>query len=94
MCFIPQRTALLPFWWAPNHNTLPADAIYLKVYSKQSRRKHRIISSKNPNFLCLVESHCKRCPQLRNGGIPKHIWDELEKEEYNNVKFAWNPNIR
>ena len=76
------------------HGSMPADAIYLKVYSKQSRRKHRIISSKNQNFLCLVESHCERCPQLRNGGIPKHIWDELEKEEYNNMKFAWNPNIR
>ena len=76
------------------YGSIEADAVYLHVFRKRSRRKNRVISSENPNFICLVESHCESCPQLKNGGIPKYIWDELEKEEYNNIEFAWNPNVR
>lgn len=75
------------------HGHIPADAIYLHVFRKRSRRKNRVISIDNPNFICLVEWHSDNCPALKDGGIPKNIWDKLDTEKHDNILFSCNPNF-
>ncbi len=75
------------------HGNMVADAIYLHVFKKRSRRKDRIISLENSNFICLIEWHAKNCPALKKGGIPETIWDRLKIEKFDDILFAWNPNF-
>ena len=75
------------------HGHIFADAIYLYAFRKRLRRKNRAISLDNPNFICLLEWHSDNCPALKNGGIPKNIWDKLDTEEHDNILFSWNPNF-
>ena len=75
------------------HGNMVADAIYLYVFKKRSRRKDRVISLNNPNFICLIEWHTKNCPALKKGGISETTWDRLKTEKFGDILFAWNPNF-
>ena len=75
------------------HGQIPADAIYLYAFKKRLRRKNRAISLNNPNFICLVEWHSDNCPAIKNGGIPKNIWDKLDTQKHDNILFSWNHNF-
>lgn len=76
------------------HGSIQADAIFLQVFKKHSRRKNRVIQPSNTNFVCLAEWSIKNCPKLNKGGIPEVIWDKLDHYKIDKLKFSWNPNFR
>ncbi len=76
------------------HGKIPADAVYLHVFKRRSRRKNRFISPDNTNFICLVEWRDKNCPPLKHGGIPKTIWKILKTKKNKDIIISWNPNFQ
>jgi len=70
---------------------IPCDAIYLFVYHRRGRRRERIISSQNNNFVCVVEWHIPQINDLIEGGLPEVVWESLRKERHGDLLFAWNP---
>lgn len=75
------------------HGNMMADAIYIHIFKKRSRRKNRLILPDNPNFICLIEWHAENCTALKKGGISETIWNQLKTEKIDNILFSWNPNF-
>lgn len=75
------------------HGTMPASAVYLQAFRNQRRRRDRIITPENSNFLAIIEWHDAPTPDLKHGGIPESIWERLDKEIDGEILYAWNPNL-
>lgn len=70
------------------HGDMPADSVYVNVYISDGRKNKELISS-NDNFICFVEYNLDGNTTLKNGGLPKVIWESFYHETINNFNIAW-----
>ena len=70
------------------HGDMPADSVYVNVYISDGRKNKELISS-NDNFVCFVDYNLDGNTTLKNGGLPKVIWESFCHETINNFNIAW-----
>lgn len=58
---------------------MPADSVYVNVYISDGRKNKELISS-NDNFVCFVDYNLDGNTTLKNGGLPKVIWESFYHE--------------
>ncbi|WP_342404250.1 hypothetical protein [Brevibacillus sp. FSL K6-2834] len=75
------------------HGDVPADSVFLTVYFGNKRVRNRSVLPSNPSFLLKAEYSVTGTSILKNGGLPKWLWDQLIKEQSGNILYAWNPNF-
>ncbi|MED4563316.1 SEC-C domain-containing protein [Bacillus altitudinis] len=68
---------------------MEADSVYLNVYRKDTRKNKATVLS-NDNFVCKVDYNIDGKTTLKNGGIGSAIWNQLSKEQQDNILIAWN----
>lgn len=70
------------------HGDMPADSVYLNVYISDGRKSKELFPS-NDNFVCFVDYNLDGNTTLKNGGLPKAIWNSFYHENINNFNIAW-----
>lgn len=68
---------------------MEADSVYLNVYRKDTRKNKATVLS-NDNFVCKVDYNIDGKTTLKHGGIGGRIWNQLSKEQLDNILIAWN----
>jgi hypothetical protein len=68
--------------------TMEADSLYINVY-KQDTRKNKNLMLNNENFVCFVDYNIDGETTLKNGGLPKSLWDSYAHEQLGNIHIAW-----
>lgn len=70
------------------HGDMPADSLYINVYRSDGRKSKELYTS-NENFICFVDYNADGTTSLKNGGLPKSLWNVLHHEKLDNMFIAW-----
>lgn len=67
---------------------MPADSIYINVY-KNDGRKSKELYANNENFMCFVDYNIDGNTSLKDGGLPRTLWNSFYHEKVENTQIAW-----
>ncbi len=70
------------------YGDMEADALYINVYHKDTRRDKALLPS-NANFICFLDYNLNGCTTLLHGGLTVAVWAKLYHEKNNKYDIAW-----
>lgn len=70
------------------YGDMPADSIYINVYRYDGRNSKELYVS-NENFVCFVDYNVDGITSLKDGGLPRALWNSFHHEKVENANIAW-----